>query len=287
MSGKKHRVIGIILGSLLLASSSLTSAAEPTTRDITKTEKGRAAASAASERFAMYGVRVGADQLNVSELADGSLLVGPAGAVVTKATFRTLANGSTEVATEIAIEPTTALPPADPGIMAASAPAWGWVDGGCWARSQNATGWMDVCAHHYKLFNDVDATYDYWTAHVFGVAEATFPYAFTSAGVGTSRYNGPTQYWVDWAPRSDSTLNCQPIGLGVSALGFGLSFTHQQCETWDMTKGTAAAGFNNYWRKGFFYVTGSRETAMAITTKVKSSRPSYYVSWIWTTDRVG
>jgi hypothetical protein len=54
-----------------------------------------------------------------------------------------------------------------------------------------------------------------------------------------------------------------------------------------MTKGTAAAGFNNYWRKGFFYVTGSRETAMAITTKVKSSRPSYYVSWIWTTDRVG
>lgn len=223
MSGKKHRVIGIILGSLLLASSSLTSAAEPTTRDITKTEKGRAAASAASERFAMYGVRVGADQLNVSELADGSLLVGPAGAVVTKATFRTLANGSTEVATEIAIEPTTALPPADPGIMAASAPAWGWVDGGCWARSQNATGWMDVCAHHYKLFNDVDATYDYWTAHVFGVAEATFPYALTSAGVGTSRYNGPTSTGWTGRPVAIPLSIASQLGSGSRRLGLDLA----------------------------------------------------------------
>lgn len=79
------------------------------------------------------------------------------------------------------------------------------------------------------------------------------------------------QSWVDWSPRSDYSGNCRPVGLSVSALGIGLGFSTEQCESYHFTKDNPAV---NYSLQGTWFVGSNvnRELAYEIAVSVAQGK---------------
>jgi hypothetical protein len=94
--------------------------------------------------------------------------------------------------------------------------------------------------------------------------------------------------WVDWSPKSDLSGNCSVTTLSISVFGVGLSANHNRCETWDITKGSAAGSFKNDW--GGALVAADREVGYITVVSVpEGGNPIWAlnfshtacISWSW------
>ena len=79
--------------------------------------------------------------------------------------------------------------------------------------------------------------------------------------------------WEDWSPRSDKNVSCGSITIGVQHV-VGLSFTHDICEIWNMTKYEEAGRFKNQWSCGCIApwgVDGDREVAYTVEVSLSQT----------------
>lgn len=252
-------------------------AAPPTSDDITSTSSGRDSAAAAAQRFSGRGFKTDANSLRVVRTADGSEIVGPS--TYTAAALARLAAGES-ISVQASGESASGT------FAAAAAPYWNLRGSNCFARlyryggtPQQRLGWMDTCYHIHKLTGETDGSWDYWDIHGFATFDATNSASYTdSAWIHVDRDGGPTFNWFDWSPRSDTSGNCRNVTLSVSAFGAGLSFGHDACEVWNLTKYTAAGELKEEW-DGF--TQGAREIALMSSIKVANgaSSPIWGISW--------
>lgn len=156
--------------------------------------------------------------------------------------------------------------------------SWTQVGSNCYARISDTWSWMDHCTRIYQLSNDGDGSKDYFALQHWATAAANSPWRLwwgkiASSPIVTGSYGA--QSWVDWSPRSDYSGNCRPYGLSVSALGFGLGFSTEQCESYHLTKDNPAV---NYSLQGTWYVgpNTNRELAYEIAVSVAQGKT---VAW--------
>ncbi len=279
-----------------------TVSAAPRTGEITDDDDGRAIAAAAAERFSDYGVATDASDLTVTRYGDGSIVVAPKGTEILTASRdpQTGFVGASVLTPDFSAGATGSTAPR--GIRAApaaerdgeaspttTAPYWSWWASQCFARLDSVYGWMDTCYHMLKLINDGSYTYDWFDLHMFSTFVSKYPYALRDAYVESGPSGSITQYWHDWSPRSDTSRSCSTVTLSVSAAGASLGFSHEQCETWDITKYAAAGRFRNTWLKGYFYPSPGteREVAFQIVSKVGQNKVvQWWLGWGFYVDRI-
>lgn len=273
---RSQRGYQIAGAALILAATTLSPAAlaaAPSSVDITASAQGRSLASAAEARFAKYGVT---DALRVFQMSDGTQIVAPEGYPVSD--FQLRSDGSARTTTRAA---DTSM--ADAAVSAAAA-SWSQQSSHCFARTTiktphgNNGGFMDTCYRIYKLLSDGNSTYDYWNITAFATVDATRAYTTGDyAWIHVDRDGGTTFYWEDWSPRSDLNSNCGSTSLGISALGFGLSYGTTVCETWLLTKYAAAGELKVQWNGDS---TGAREVALMSAIHVpQGGSPVWGISW--------
>ncbi|MFL5642746.1 MAG: hypothetical protein ACJ77V_07055 [Chloroflexota bacterium] len=272
------RKLGTVIAAIAMSFALVpgVTAAPRSSGDITATTNGRESARAAADRFSGRGFRTDASSLRVVVAADGSEIVGPS--TYSAADLANLAGGGSISVKALAGSGTTEL--------AAAAPYWNLRGSNCFARyykyggnPQQRLGWMDTCYHIHKLTGETDGAWDYWDIHGFATVDATNSASYTdSAWIHVDRDGGPTFYWYDWSPRSDTSGNCRSVTLSVSAYGAGLSFGHDACEVWNLTKYAAAGELKEEW-DGF--TKGAREVALMSSIKVANgaSSPIWGISW--------
>lgn len=156
--------------------------------------------------------------------------------------------------------------------------SWTQVYTNCYGRISDSWSWMDHCTKIFKLSNDGDGSKDYYALQHYATASGNWPWhlwwgKISSSPIVSGNYGAQT--WVDWSPKSDYSGNCRTIGLSVTALGFGLGFTTEQCESYHFTKDNPAV---NYSLKGSWYVgpDTNRELAYEIAVKVNQGKS---VAW--------
>jgi hypothetical protein len=169
-------------------------------------------------------------------------------------------------------------------FRAASAPSdslhWTPAGGiGCISRRQNATAWYDPCQDFFRLDNDSDPTRDIFGAEMRGTGKSKSMWRLDELEVQQQRKNNtPPQNFVRWDPGADTKSNCQPVTVGVTVEGVGLSTTTERCEVWDIDKGANAPDFANRWRGHVW--RSERSTASVVATAVaEGSAPEQYVSF--------
>jgi hypothetical protein len=248
----------LLLGASLLIAVPTAVAANP---NLSATADGQRMTSEASARYTGKGIATKASDLAVYRLADGSFLVVPtgtqrAGDGVTTASQSSASSG-----------------------FAALASGWQLQDSACFSRYTQSRGWMDTCYHHHKLFGDGSSTYDYHELHLFATASSLYPGALKWAWIESNRASGsPTQSWYDWDPGADTNTNCHNLSVGVQVGAFGISYGHDQCETWDITKYSTPGQFRNTWRGNV--AESEREVAFDIASRVsQGSWAQWTLNW--------
>ncbi len=237
--------------------------------DITSSPIGREMAREAAE----HRVRLGAPRQPLRVLRDqAGYLVVPADTEVIPVSI-TDESGRNIVmyAPTVTASATDVVDLAPDGALSQS---WTQVGANCYARISDSWSWMDHCARIFVLSNDGDGSKDYYALQHYATAAANSPWRLwwgkiSSLPIVTGSYGAQT--WVDWSPKSDYSGNCRPIGLSVSALGFGLGFSTQQCEAYHFTKDNPAV---NYSLQGNWYVgpNTNRELAYEIAVSVAQGK---------------
>jgi hypothetical protein len=247
--------------------------------EITQTTAGRSIAAAARDRFAQYGTEFAADALRVFRLQDGSALVAPASYAADD--FQVGADGSVRTTTGGRASLSTVTRSTGVALAATS---WVRIAQHCFARSDirtpngNIGGFMDTCYEIYKLSGDPDSSYDYWNITTWATVDATRAYTIGDyAWIHVDRDGGGTWHWVDWSPHGDLSDNCGSRSLSISALGFGLGYGTTVCETWSLTKYSAAGELKIQWNGDS---TGAREVAeMSAIKNNPGITPIWGISW--------
>jgi hypothetical protein len=254
---------------LALATPSGTTGTNAAGEDVTGTSLGRDLAAQAAGRFTARGISTSPAELVVVKRG-GEYLVLPSNLRDT--------GGDAIVAS-----PADRPAPGPAAFAVAATPYWDLNNDACF-ETVRVDGFMTTCFHLFKLMNDPNGSYDYWTLHMFGTAVNSLAngYGLESAYVYAYRNSSSaTMYWYDWDPGADSSINCSQIQLGVAYASYGLTFGHTQCETWDITRWAGYPGrFKTQWNKGFFYVNGDREAAFEVLVRVpQGGAPIWNLDW--------
>jgi hypothetical protein len=222
-----------------------------------------------------HRVRLGLPLQELRVLRDGAgYLVVPVGTAVVPLLISV--GGSSDLAeyAPVAAPATVEEDGESTGLLGTLSQGWAQVYANCYARITDTWSWMDHCARIFKLSNDSDAQRDYYALQHYATAAANWPWRLwwgkiSSSPVVTGSYGA--QSWVDWSPKSDYSGNCRPVGLSVSALGFGLGFSTEQCESYHFTKDNPAV---NYSLQGTWFVGSNvnRELAYEIAVSVAQGK---------------
>lgn len=162
------------------------------------------------------------------------------------------------------------IPTLIPFPALAATPYWSLVGSACFARWYGDGVWMDTCYHKHKLINDGNGSYDYFELHMFATGASSGKaklkdlniYAFPAS-------NSAPMTWHDWKPGADlNGGNCNNITVGVT-YPLPISYTHQWCDTWDMTKYAAAGSFRNIYKAPLFFEPWESERDVAFDIAVR------------------
>lgn len=231
-------------------------------------------AQQAAQHFADLGVVVPADRLRVLRDEAGFVVV-PAGT-----RFGVQADGRGRRSVVPIAESQPADGPASTGgdaFTLAATTNWVTANSQCFARISDTYSWLDHCYVLYFLANDGDPNKDYYGLKHFATARANSPWYLRSAAIGNYPARA-VQTWVDWDPVGASFGNCRSMGLGVTALGFGLSGSFTACETIDVVKQNPDVNFTEMWYVDFSGVQTSRGLQYLITFKVNQGvAPAVYL----------
>jgi hypothetical protein len=253
------------------------SAGSPSPKEVTDTGKAKAMREEASGRFTAQGVDTAGSELHVWELAEGDYLIGeflPA----------SLTYDRDEFSFDVTAGPGDPLEglvaSADATLFTAAAAYWSKKSSGCFARVDNGHGYLDSCYRIYKEINDGNGNREYYALYHWATCgPLRSSVAMFDCWLHGQRNGGSAMAWEDWDPRSDLNRNCGSITIGVEHVAI-LSFSHELCEIWDITKSAEAGRFENRWSCGCLFpfgVYGDREVAYMVEVSV--SQPG---SVVWT-----
>lgn len=228
----------------------------------------------AAQHFAALGFVMPADRLRVLR-DEAGLVVVPVG---TGFGLQADGQGRRSVVPIAEGQPAHTLP-ADQAVAFTLAGTTQWVTANsqCFARISDTYSWLDHCYILYFLANDGDPNKDYYGLKHYATARANSPWYLRSAAIGNYPARA-VQTWVEFNPIGASFGNCRSMGLGVSALGFGLSGSFTACETIDVVKQNPDVNFVEMWYVDLSGVQTSRGLQYLITVKVKQGvAPAFYL----------
>ncbi len=246
-------------------------------RDISRTAAGVAEARAASVRYAVEGLDVNSEQLQVIEASDGDTYVIP----VTHELVLGGRSGHDVLGVRIGGPESVANDRvANDGIVLAATSDWPIWTQNCFTRKDHTYGYMDTCFVLRRY--DGSSTYDWFALHAYGTVWAKSGKSVTSAYVQSKPGGGSPTTWVDWSPSGtlDPAGTCNSVSIGID-IPVSLSYTHNMCEKWNVTKGTSSGDFRTTWiTPTTLTYPNSRRVALLLDMRgAENAYPYWTISW--------
>lgn len=242
-------------------------------RDISRTAAGAAEARAAAVRYAAEGYEVEAEQLQVIEASDTDTYILP----LTHELVLGGSSGRDVLGVRIGGPPDSV---ANHGIVLAATSDWPIWTSACFSRKDKLYGFMDTC--YVLRRHDGGSTYDYFALHGYGTVWAKSGRRVTSAYVQSKPGGGSATTWMQWDPSGtvDPAGACDSITLGID-IPVSLSYSHNMCEVWNITKGTSSGDFRTTWTTPTqLTYPGSRRVAFLLDMRgLENAYPYWTISW--------
>lgn len=253
--------------------------------EITQSPQGRAALTSSLARLEAIapGQRLADYKVYAINGNDEDVLIAPSGVEVTSATIALNPDGSATLAASAVVKaaqrPKGSVENGRAPLSSSFVSYWDWAGNYCFSRSSTDFGYFDTCWYINQLMNDPNGSADYYSFYQYGTAGPTGGGILTDAWLESGKHaSSSTMSWVDWSPKSDTSGSCTTgYTVSVSAFGVGLSASHTRCETWDITKGSAAGSFKNDWGTN---ATGDRELGYITVISVpEGGTPVWWVNF--------
>ncbi len=111
------------------------------------------------------------------------------------------------------------------------------------------TSWVDACYRYWVEKYDGNASWNYYSAHVWSTCGVSVDSYLTSCGRGVMlASDSPTGYWLDWAPSGGSPPGCRTIDNGITLWNVGVSSSYTSCEEQLVYKYTEPGKMSTYWK---------------------------------------
>ncbi len=239
--------MSVLLATSLVSSGAAAASTFATTpgsaTDISDSALGRSLAQQAADHYARLGVP--RQPLRVWRDARG-YVIAPLGTEFAP-TSVALPDGTATVSSAPTTSSVRVARMAAPAATTASG-SWSLAGQACFSRITDTWTWLDHCYWMWQLANDGDTTRDWYALEHFATMHPNSPWVGNWAKISSSPTSGSAaQTWADWSPRGDYNQSCHTITVGITSPVGGISFSTNQCEVWDMTKGNPAVTYDLAW----------------------------------------